>query len=204
MIDHSKDETIEAINRRAILTASDELTTTDRRVRDIVNETGIPFPDFYTGFRKEFGCTPTEYREKSKANVWRHVKSETESQPFDFVIGVKPVGPPAYPTHPSGASIKFNSTSRTEIYIPIVINNSYGFEMTITVISGKFPANGGFEFMSSHYRDQVNAMVVEALSPFFYGDLNIAYFQSIGTPNGSGFKSGPNQYPRWPLSNPNL
>lgn len=172
-----------------VIEVADLLINTDAPIKEILAKFEIvDQPRFYTGFRRHFGCTPTEYRnaEGNLSAITSTGNSSTvANQEFDFTLTVRQVV-----NHPGAIPGGYDLS--TVLQIPFLVNDRYEYRAQIVTISGVCPFSDPCEFLKSKYRDKFNDLVVKTVAPFYHGQLNIAYMQkTTAHPQGPGSWSSP-------------
>jgi hypothetical protein len=153
---------------------AEELIASDVPVQDMINKTALSPAQFYRDFREYFDCTPTEYRVAGRqAQQAREEKVKTE-EVFNFTVNMQQAG-----LYPQGMAHTGHGPMNAEFVIPLVVNGQYGFTAYVVPISGSCPTRDPVNFLRSEYRDYFNAQVVDTLIPYFHGQLDIAYLQTL-------------------------
>lgn len=158
-----------------LMKAAELLTTTDLQLHKIFIRLDIlDQPKFNKDFRSYYGCTPTEYRNNNGDlnAINASGKSTVANQDFDFTVTIRQVLHHASPI-PGDYDIS------TTMQIPFLVNDLYEYRAQIITTSGQCPVTDPYEFMKSEYREKFNDIVVKTVMPFYHGQLNIAYMQTL-------------------------
>lgn len=102
--------------------------------------------------------------------------NNSSEQPFDFTVVVRQIQQPM-------VSPGFEYDLSTTLQIPFLINDRYEYRASVLPTSGKCPTLDPYEFLrSENLREKFNEIVVETVRPFYHGQLNIAYMQTLSQP----------------------
>jgi hypothetical protein len=183
---HQQDELMVMHDKILLDNVIRQLIHTDRLVFDIIQEfsPGASEVSLYELFRKEYQCTPGEYREKHRPN--RPEEPSEHDQPFDFTVMVRQI---QHPTINSG----FEYDISTTLQIPFLVNDLYEYRAQVITTAGQCPITDPYEFLKSKHREKFNNLIVSTVTPFFHGQLNIAYMQTLPQPNYVGGMPGPDR-----------
>jgi hypothetical protein len=169
MTDHTnKDDTM--------INVGHQLVELNVSIQDLIDKTGLSPAQFYRDFREEFGCTPTEHRERTRQEKKDREEKIVREETFNFMVSLQQAA-----NTPHITNQHHQRPVNSELMVPLIVNGQFGFTAYVVTISGKCPTSDGVEFLRSEYRDMFNAMVVDTLMPYFHGKVNIAYLQTLNS-----------------------
>lgn len=172
--------------------AAKELVNTNDTVATIISRTNSIPPDFYQAFRSRYGCTPTEYRQNVRLeNQEKRLDEETANVPWEFSVTIDQVNHMTGMEAPYGPGPSINGLH----VVPITVNETFEFWVKLVTHKGKCPYTIVNELLEGNHKDMLVDQILEKLSPYFYGRINLAYFHLPKRPTGPSI---PSYAARWP------
>lgn len=140
--------------------------------------------NLYLAFITIYGKTPMEYKldssNKETVKEREESKKQTDMSPGKMVIEIT--------NHSHGH--RLGGIPTTQLKMSIEVNKRYVMEVHIEHDSVDLSTMSITEFINSEYRDEFNQLVVEKLSRYFHGRLDISYIPStFGHPIESVLKN---------------